>query len=48
VLAGILRYMQLTMVDHRSGSPTNVLIHDRFIHVCIAGWIAVFTFILYA
>jgi 4-hydroxybenzoate polyprenyltransferase len=48
VLAGILRYMQLTMVDHRSGSPTNVLIHDRFIHVCIVGWIAVFTFILYA
>ena len=48
VLAGILRYMQLTMVDHRSGSPTSVLIHDRFIHVCIAGWIAIFTFILYA
>ena len=47
VLAGILRYMQLTMVDQRGGSPTEVLLHDRFIHVCIAGWAAVYAFILY-
>lgn len=47
VLAGILRYMQLTMVESKSGSPTEVLLHDHFIHACIAGWIAMFTFILY-
>lgn len=48
VLAGILRYMQLTLVDRKSGSPTKVLLHDHFIHVCIIGWIMAFTFILYA
>lgn len=47
VLAGILRYMQLTLVDRKSGSPTKVLLHDHFIHVCIIGWILAFTLILY-
>ncbi len=47
VLAGILRYMQLTLVDQKSGSPTMVLLHDRFVHVCIAGWILAFVVILY-
>jgi 4-hydroxybenzoate polyprenyltransferase len=47
VLAGILRYMQLTLVDQKSGSPTNVLLHDHFIHACIIGWIVLFIFILY-
>ena len=47
VLAGILRYMQLTLVDQKSGSPTEVLLHDRFIHFCIIGWIVVLTLILY-
>ena len=47
VLAGILRYMQLTVIDHKSGSPTKVLLHDRFIQICVVGWIAVFTIILY-
>ena len=42
VLAGILRYLQLTVVDKNSGSPTKILIHDRFIHVCIVGWVLSF------
>ena len=48
VLAGILRYMQLTLVNQKSGSPTKVLLHDHFIHACIAGWIIAFSIILYA
>jgi len=48
VLAGIMRYMQLTIVERKSGSPTKVLLQDRFIHVCIIGWILAFTIILYA
>ena len=48
VLAGIMRYMQLTIVERKSGSPTKVLLQDRFIHVCIIGWVLVFTIILYA
>lgn len=47
VLAGILRYMQLTFVDKESSSPTKVLLHDRFIQVCVVGWIAAFAIILY-
>ena len=47
VLMGILRYMQLTIVDVKSGSPTRVLLHDRFIQVCLLCWIAVFFFIIY-
>ncbi|MCR5158582.1 MAG: decaprenyl-phosphate phosphoribosyltransferase [Prevotella sp.] len=47
VLAGILRYMQLTLVDQKSGSPTMVLLHDRFVRVCIVGWILAFVVILY-
>ena len=47
VLAGILRYLQVTLVAQRSGSPTDVLLHDRFIHACIAGWIMTFAVILY-
>lgn len=47
VLAGILRYMQLTLVDQKSGSPTKVLLHDHFIQACVLGWIVAFTFILY-
>lgn len=47
VLAGIMRYLQLTIVDVKSGSPTKVLMHDRFIQLCIIGWIIAFFLILY-
>lgn len=47
VLAGIMRYLQLTIVDVRSGSPTRVLLHDHFVQLCIAGWIASFALLLY-
>lgn len=47
VLAGIIRYLQITTVDVRSGSPTKVLMRDRFIQVCIIGWILSFYTLLY-
>lgn len=47
VLAGIIRYLQLTIVDVKSGSPTKVLMKDRFVQACIVGWILTFTLILY-
>lgn len=47
VLAGIIRYLQLTIVDVKSGSPTKVLMKDRFIHLCIIGWLAVFLILIY-
>ena len=47
VLAGIMRYLQLTIVDAKSGSPTRVLMKDRFVQYCILGWILFFCLILY-
>lgn len=47
VLAGIIRYLQITIVDVKSGSPTKVLIKDHFVHACIAGWLCSFLIILY-
>ena len=46
-LMGVMRYLQITMVDNRSGSPTKVLLKDRFIHLCIAGWIVTFLILIY-
>ncbi len=47
VLAGIIRYLQVTIVDEKSGSPTKVLIKDRIIHACIIAWLITFVFFLY-
>ena len=47
VLAGLLRYLQNMLVYQRSGSPTKVLVKDRFIQCCIIGWIASFFAIIY-
>lgn len=47
VLAAVLRYLQVTIVNAASGSPTKVLLRDRFLQLCIIGWILTFTIILY-
>lgn len=47
VLAGIIRYLQITIVDVRSGSPTRVLLKDRFIQGCVICWIVSFALIIY-
>lgn len=47
MLAGILRYLQITMVDLNSGSPTKILLKDRFIHCCLSGWGLLFAAIIY-
>lgn len=47
VLAGLLRYLQNMLVYQRSGSPTKVLVKDRFIQFCIVGWLISFFAIIY-
>ena len=47
VLAGILRYLQNMIVYNQSGSPTKSLIKDRFIHICVIGWLVSFFVIIY-
>ena len=47
VLMGIIRYLQVTIVDLKSGNPTTILLKDRFIQICIIGWIVSFIIIIY-
>ena len=47
VLAGIIRYLQITIVDVKSGSPTKVLLEDRFVQATLLGWLIAFVFIIY-
>ncbi len=47
VVLGILRYLQITIVERNSGSPTMVLIRDRFLQLILLGWLALFAWILY-
>ena len=47
VVLGIMRYLQLTFVFESSGSPTRVLLKDRFIQMTLIGWIATFFYMLY-
>jgi decaprenyl-phosphate phosphoribosyltransferase len=47
VLAGVLRYLQITLVEEQSGSPIRVLVSDRFMIVAALGWLAVFATLIY-
>lgn len=47
VIAGLLRYLQVTYVESDTGSPTKILYKDRFIQATIVLWILSFYVILY-
>ena len=47
VIAGILRYLQITFVFKKSGSPTEILYKDRFIQVTLLLWVFSIYGILY-
>ncbi len=47
VILGILRYMQLTFVEEKSGNPTMILWQDRFLQLTILGWIVSFVVLIY-
>lgn len=47
VIMGLLRYMQITFVEQRSGSPTLVLLKDSFLQVIILLWLLSFYLIFY-
>jgi len=47
VILGIMRYLQVTFVLKESGSPTNIILKDRFILLTLIGWVLAFTWILY-
>ncbi|MBX2842863.1 MAG: UbiA prenyltransferase family protein [Flammeovirgaceae bacterium] len=47
VITGILRYLQLTLVEENSSSPTKILFKDIFLQVTLIFWILAFYFIIY-
>lgn len=48
VMAGILRYLQITLVEERSGAPTAMVLTDRFMITCMGLWLATFALLIYA
>ena len=47
VLLGLLRYIQITVVDKRSGDPTKVIMHDRFSQFVLIAWGLAFLVMIY-
>ena len=47
VIIGIFRYFQITLVEENSGSPTKIMINDRFSQINIAIWMITFGYIIY-
>lgn len=47
VLLGLMRYIQLSVVDNRSGDPTNALLRDRFLQAVVLLWALAFALIIY-
>jgi len=47
VIAGIFRYVQLTVVFERSGSPTDLLFKDGFLLACVSGWLASYVYMIH-
>lgn len=47
VLAGCLRYLQLALVEERSGAPTEVFWRDPFLLLCVALWALLMALLIY-
>jgi decaprenyl-phosphate phosphoribosyltransferase len=47
VLMGVMRYLQITLLEENSGSPTEILLKDLFIQMSITGWLISFTLLVY-
>jgi decaprenyl-phosphate phosphoribosyltransferase len=47
VIAGVMRYLQITLVENKSGSPTKILYRDNFIRITLVLWVVTFYLIIY-
>lgn len=47
VLLGLLRYMQITVVDKKSGDPTKIMLRDRFTQLVVMLWALTFLILIY-
>lgn len=47
VLMGVMRYLQITMLEENSGNPTEILLKDLFIQMSVTGWLISFALLIY-
>lgn len=47
VIAGLMRYMQIALVENNAGSPTKIIYTDKFVIITIIVWMISFFIILY-
>lgn len=47
VILGVMRYLQIAFVLKDSGSPTMIVLKDRFMQLTLIGWALTFAWILY-
>lgn len=47
VLLGLLRYIQITVVDKKSGDPTKMMLRDRFTQCVVLVWALTFLVLIY-
>lgn len=48
VIYGMLRYLQITLVKERSGSPTLIVLTDKPILIAGIGWVLTFAWLIYS
>ena len=47
VLVGLLRYIQIAVVDQKSGAPTKAILSDRFLQLVVVAWGLTFLTLIY-
>lgn len=47
VLAGIMRYLQIILMEKSNCNPTDILLQDRTLQLTVAGWFIVFALLIY-
>ena len=47
VLLGLLRYIQIAVVDKKSGDPTKIILRDHFSQIIVVAWILTFLVMIY-
>ena len=47
VLLGLLRYIQIAVVDEKSGGPTKIILRDHFSQIIVVAWLLSFLLMIY-
>lgn len=47
VLLGLIRYLQISIVENNSGSPSKLILKDKFLQITVLLWVLFFVVIIY-